>query len=243
MKLNWDIFKLKFGTWAPKIKPFFDSGGIEKIYEELKRQGEQGVRIVPDSPDTFRCFRETPINQLVAVICGLCPYHTVIDNVCVADGLMTSCSKTGKLQPSLEHLYEAFEEEFYDGLCLPCNRNPDLSYLARQGILLFNAALTTIEGKAKQHQGIWAPFTRYIFDEIISLTGVPVVFLGEEARDFSSFLAPEQPSFELSHPASVCYGAKKGQKWSSKGVFTKVNSIVYENNGVELLWMLETVPF
>ena len=28
-KLDWSSFELLLGTWAPKIKPFFDSGGLD----------------------------------------------------------------------------------------------------------------------------------------------------------------------------------------------------------------------
>ena len=44
-KLNWEKFKPYFGTWASKIKPFFDSGGFDPIYERLKEDSRRGIAI------------------------------------------------------------------------------------------------------------------------------------------------------------------------------------------------------
>jgi uracil-DNA glycosylase len=238
-KLSEAIFKPKFGTWWPKIKPFFDGGGLDKIYRVLKEESSRGIRIVPNSEDVFKCFRATPLNELKAVVMGFCPYHTMIESECVADGLMSSCSKTGILQPSLEQLYNAWEEEFNNGLCLGCDRNPDLTYLAEQGVLLFNSALTTKAGIAGAHQELWEPFTKYVLEEIISVTGVPVVLLGKQAQEFAGCVNFSE-CYSLSHPASASY---KKEKWNSHGVFRAVNETIRGMNGEEINWLLEPAPF
>lgn len=242
-KLNPATFEKAMGTWWPKIKPFFMKGGLDGVYSVLKEEGRKGIKIVPKSDDTFRAFRETPIRRLRAVVMGFCPYHSVVNGVPVADGLAMSCSRTGILQPSLENFYDALEEEFNNGLCLECGRNSDLAYLAHQGVLLFNSALTTHVGQPGKHQDLWEPFTAFVLGEIIALTGVPVVLLGHEAREFSGLFPAGYPVFELSHPASVSYG--KPRKWSSEGVFTKVNEIIKGSNGEEQMveWMMELAPF
>ena len=53
-----------------------------------------------------------------------------------------SCSVTGYIQPSLKQLYSALERE-YNQAPGTYSSTPDLSYLAEQGVLLLNAALTT----------------------------------------------------------------------------------------------------
>ena len=40
--------------------------------------------------------------------------------------------------------------------------------------------------------------------------------------------------FEISHPASASY---KGVDWDSEGVFTKVDTLIYENNGFSINWL------
>lgn len=161
----------------------------------------------------------------------------------VADGLAMSCSRTGVLQPTLVKWYEAMEEELNDGLCLECVKNPDLEYLAKQGVLLFNSALTTRVGTAGAHQDLWEKFTAYVLGEIISFTGVPVVFLGNEAKEFSGCLAPQQPKWELYHPV---YAHRMKIKWDSGGMFNGINKLLRGANGEEIFWNLpleDDLPF
>lgn len=237
--LNKESFKPLLGDWYQKIEPLFDNGVMEGIYSILKEQSKEGKRIAPESADTFKCFTATPLSNLKVVLCGLCPFHSEKDGVIVADGLAMSSSKTGIKQPSLVNFYEGLEKEFCEGMCLEANKPASLSYLAEQGVLLFNAALTTEIGKAGSHNLLWKPFTQYIFEHIISLTGVPVVFLGKEAAEFSRYLAPMQWHFELSHPAAASYA---GIQWDTKGTFRKVNKVIHDTNG-HSIWWIDDMPF
>ena len=92
-----------------------------------------------------------------------------------------SCSVTGTLQPSLFQLYQGIEKELYGGFAFDRDRNPDLTFLAKQGVLLCNAALTTEVNKAGSHIQIWEPFMKYLLEEMFAFTGIPIVFFGKEA--------------------------------------------------------------
>src|SRR6266496_3232059 len=133
MSLNKEKFKDKFSEdWWMKIESLFGNGTIEEIYKHLKRRKREGKVIAPDSENTFRCFKETPLNNLKVVLIGMSPYHTIRNNKIVADGLLMSCSNHEKeeyLAPSLSNFYDALEEEFYNGLCVPCERPSDVKYL------------------------------------------------------------------------------------------------------------------
>lgn len=233
-KLNWDKFAPKFGTWADKIKPFFDSGRMDPIYAFLKEKKLAGHKIAPDSDVTFRCFTATPLSELKAVIMGYCPYHTITNGEMVADGLCMGCENTLILQPSLEKFYEGLEHELYGGMCLTCYKSPSVQWLTRQGVLMFNSALTTEIGTAGAHQDIWEGFTSFILREIIIPSGVPIVFLGKEAGKFMGCLPPAYPGFDLYHPA---YASYKKEVWDTKGVFTEVNNIIARTGGEEVEWM------
>lgn len=233
-KLDWVTFEPKFGTWAPKIKPFFDKGGFDPIFSYLKDQSREGKKIAPDSKLTFRCFIETPINELKCVMMGMCPYHTEVNGVLQADGLLMGCSNTGKIAPSLDIFFKGLENEMRSGVCLECLPTPDVTYLSKQGVLMFNAALTTEVGKAGKHQEIWEPFIAYMMEEIIGPSMVPVIFLGREAEKMQKYLAPTQWSFVVYHPA---YAARTGEDWDTKGVFTKVNRILHDANNEVIEWL------
>lgn len=239
--MNWEKFKDKFhNSWHSKIKPFIESEECDKIYAYLKKESQRGKKIAPDSINTYRCFFETPLDDVKVVILGMCPYHTFKNGNPVADGLALSCSITGQIQPSLDQFYNALEREFYDGLNLNFEKHPDLSYLANQGVLLLNAALTTEKDKAGSHLELWEPFMKFLFENIINDLGVPIVFLGKEASKLKKYTGIFTHIFEISHPASASY---KGIEWDTEGTFKKVDKIIWENNGDSILWLDCDAPF
>jgi uracil-DNA glycosylase len=239
--MNWDKFHDKFHeSWHPKIRPFIESAECDGIYDTLKKESARGKKIAPLSSDVFRAFKETPYDDVKVVLMGMCPYHTIKGGEYVADGLLMGCSHTETLQPSLDQFYNALEKDVYNGLNLKYVKTPDVRYLAHQGVLMLNAALTTEINKAGSHIALWQPFTEYLFTEAIALTQAPVVFLGKDAAKYTRFVAPFIWTFTLSHPASAAYS---NTEWSSEGTFTNVNKILKDNNGWEINWLYEEPPF
>lgn len=234
-KLSWEKFEPLFGNWASKFKPFFDKGGFDSIYEYLKDRAKLNHRIAPVSSLVWRAFKETDINNIKVIIIGLSPYHTFVNNVSICDGLALSCSITKKMQPSLKTLVEAWQKECYNGISDKV-KNPDLSYLAAQNILLINAALTTEMGKVDKHLPIWEPFMKYLLEEVVGYTGIPIIFLGNEATKLQKYVTPFTHMFFLKHPS---YYARIDQEMETNGVFNKVNQIIRENNGkeFEIKWL------
>lgn len=228
-----DHFKPLFHeSWHSKILPFIESEECDKIYKFLKKEGRRGKKIAPLSINTYRAFLETPLDSLKLVILGMCPYHTFHYDKPVADGLLMSCSSTKRLQPSLDKFYDGIIKELYPGERF--DKSPDLSFLAKQGVLLLNAALTVEMNKAGSHNLIWEPFTKYLFETVLETTGMPVLFLGKEAAKFERYVMPFTFTFKLSHPASASY---KDDEWETDGVFTKINNLIKMNNNEEINWL------
>lgn len=238
--MNWELFKDQFHeSWHAKMKPFIESEECDNIYKYLKAESKRGKKIAPLSSAVYRCFRETTLDNLKVVMIGMCPYHTFLNGMPVADGLLMGCSITEKLQPSLDKFYDGVERELYDGLNLAYVKNPDVAYLANQGVLMYNAALTTEMNKAGSHIELWEPFTKYVLEEIVTPTGVPVIFLGKDAAKYEKYTGPFSWNFILTHPASAAY---KQSDWNTEGVFGKVNKVLKDNNNFEIEW-LDKVPF
>lgn len=233
-KLNWDKFESQFGTWSKKIRPFFDSGGFDPIYAFLKKESKRGKGIAPESHNVFRCFRETPFDEVRVIMVGLCPYHLFRNEMPIADGLLFSCSITNYPQPSLSQFYAALENELYNGMNLHIIQNPDLSYLASQGVLLLNAGLTVEKNKATSHNLLWEPFMKFLFEKVIDTVGAPIIFLGKEAAKLERYTMPFNWIFKLSHPASASY---QGIEWDSEGAFKTVNKILKERNNETIHWL------
>jgi uracil-DNA glycosylase len=236
--MNFDKFKHLFHeSWHDKIKPFIESEDCDNIYKFLKHESGRGKKIAPLSGNVYRCFLETSLDDLKVVILGMCPYHTLKDGTPVADGLALSCSVTGQPQPSLNQFFSAIERELYDDLCLECVKDPDLTYLAKQGVLLMNAALTTEINIAGSHLELWKPFTKYVFTEILSVERVPTIFLGKDAAKFAIY--SNSLNLVLSHPASASY---QNKDWDSKGAFKEVSTFLKDVNKTSINW-LDELPF
>lgn len=236
MKREWKVYEEKLGLWAPYFKPFWESGEFDELTDAIQARAKRHHKIIPDSSLTYRVFQEVPPKKVKVFIFGLCPYHTAVEKITVADGLALSCSRTGVCQPSLEQYYDAIEKEFEDGLCLPCNRNPDLKFLADQGVFLGNVSLTTEYLKVFRHGEIWEKFTEFFLDKVVSMefSNVPVIFLGKEAQKFYPYLALFQWQFLISHPASASYS---GDVWDSEGTFKRVNEILRNQKKEEIQWI------
>lgn len=233
--MEWEKFKDKFHeSWHAKMRPFIESNECDAIYEFLKKESKRGKQIAPLSSNVYRAFKETPLDELKVVLMGMCPYHTFKNGEPVADGLLMGCSTTGYPQPSLDKFYDAMEREFYNGLNLKRHKDPDVSYLAKQGVLMLNAALTVEMNKAGSHSAIWEPFTVYLLEHVLDTSGVPFIFLGKDAAKYERYIPPFTWSFTVSHPASASY---KQTDWETDGVFKKVNEILKQNNNFEISWL------
>jgi uracil-DNA glycosylase len=239
--MNWEKFKDQFHeSWHIKMRPFIESKECDDIYEFLKKESKRGKKIAPLSSNVYRAFRETTLDDLKVVMMGMCPYHTAKNGEFVADGLLMGCSVTNALQPSLDKFYDALEKEIHNGLNLKRIKSPDVAYLANQGVLMVNAALTTEINKAGSHIALWEPFTKYLFEHVLDTAGVPIIFLGKDAAKYERYVAPFTWTFTLSHPASAAY---KQTDWDSEGVFNKVNQILMNNNNYKIIWLNEEPPF
>lgn len=227
-------------SWWTKIQPFIESEECNQIYAFLKKESQRGKIITPSSSATYRAFLETPLTDLKAALLSYCPYHTVTNGVPVADGLAFSCGITGKRQPSLSKFIEGIENDVYNGLNLEYNQNlADLTYLANQGVLLWNSALTTEMNKPGKHQELWAPFTKYVLERCLPYLGIPIVFIGKDAQQYLKYVSPITHGhiFEIEHPS---FAARNQQPWETNGVFSKVTRIVKENKGYTIRWLNES---
>lgn len=226
-------------SWEQKIRPFMESVECAEIYDQIRKSTSRGKKVAPDHTQTFRAFKETSLAEIKCMFMGLSPYHTMKDGKIIADGVLMSASNTMHLPPSLEQFYNGMERELFPKGEQGILRSPDLTYLCRQGVFLFNASMTCEMLKAGSHVKMWEPFTRYVLEEIITPTNIPVVWLGKEAARFDRYVNPFAWRFPVSHPASAAYNHTI---WDSERVFGKVNRVLNEYNGYHIQWC-EALPF
>ncbi|MBI3573521.1 uracil-DNA glycosylase [Candidatus Kaiserbacteria bacterium] len=115
--------------------------------------------VFPPPAKVFRAFELTKPEDVRVVILGQDPYHTPG----VADGLAFSTLPYNPIPPSLQNMFKEIEDE----LGIRCEKNPDLTRWAKQGVLLLNASLSVGAGEANSHADFgWHFFTDAIIHAI-----------------------------------------------------------------------------
>lgn len=237
-KLNWDAFAPMFGEWDKYFQKFFESEEAWDIYQKLKTESRNGAKIFPASNSTYRAFSMCRPSNLKLIIYGSDPYPGKYkDHKPQATGLALDCSNSAdkKMQPSLSTFWEGLKKE------IDVKPTHNLEYLATQGVLLLNRAMTVEYQKIGKHMGWWDTFHKYFIEEVITsyFPAVPVIFLGKDAARLDKYVFKiSNPTYILDHPS---FAARSQQTWDTKGVFKKVNTLIKGNLGEieEIIWDVE----
>lgn len=134
------------------------------------QQARANGQVFPPREQVFNAFRLTTFDTLKVVILGQDPYH----NDGQAHGLAFSVPDGIALPPSLKNIFKELETDI-SAFKIPTSG--DLSYWAKQGVLLLNATLTVNAHQAGSHQKKgWEKFTDQVI-QAISENKEAVVFL------------------------------------------------------------------
>lgn len=191
------------------------------------------VYVLPPRDNIFRAFSFFDIRDLKVVIIGQDPYHTVFMNEPLADGLCFSVNpQCKKVPPSLRTIFKELEYETK----MPLRQNADLSDWAKQGVLLFNTALTVKTGKAGSHMKAWRPFTNDLIGYITqNTTNVVYILWGEHAKSFKGLInTNENLVLECRHPSGLA--ASKGP-FIGNNHFSLTNVYLRQCGKEEIKWL------
>ena len=125
----------------------------------------------PPKEDIFNAFKYFEPEQTKVVIIGQDPYHQPGQ----ANGLTFSVSPGVKIPPSLRNIFKEMGKTNVE--------SGDLTYLAKQGVLLINTTLTVQVGKPNSHSNIWKGFTKNLIKNLSEKVDTPVFMLwGNHAK-------------------------------------------------------------
>ena len=176
----------------------------------------------------FNAFNLTPFDKVKVVILGQDPYHG--DNQ--AMGLSFSVPKGVKIPPSLINIYK----EIYDDLGINEPNSGDLTYWAKQGVLLLNASLSVEKGKPNSHKDFgWHLFSDAVIKKISDEKyGVIFLLWGNFAKNKAN-LIDQNKHFILTapHPSPLARGGFFGCKH-----FSKTNEILKKLGKSPIDWDL-----
>ena len=195
----------------------------EKVMEEYQK-----YTVYPPYHLIYNAFKLTPFDQVKVVIVGQDPYHEFNQ----ATGLAFSVNKGVALPPSLQNIYKELENEYN----VKINQDGDLSYLAKQGVLLLNRTLTVREHEANSHQSFGYDILLNHVIEALNKDDKPKVFIlwGSFARSLKSMITnPNHLILQSSHPSPL--SAYRG--FFGNIHFINTNEFLKSHNLEEILWI------
>ena len=197
-------------SWKEALKDEFLSPYFENLKANLIISKKQAT-VFPPLNLIFNAFNLTPFDKVKVVILGQDPYHG--DNQ--AMGLSFSVPKGVKIPPSLINIYK----EIYDDLGISEPNSGDLTYWAKQGVLLLNASLSVEKGKPNSHKDFgWHLFSDAVIKKISDeKNGVIFLLWGNFAKNKAN-LIDQNKHFILTapHPSPLARGGFFGCKHFSK---------------------------
>lgn len=203
---------------------FFNHMEFPILLANLAEDLDKGFKFTPPLKDMFSGFFNCPEDKLNVIIIGQDPYPQ--DGV--ADGISFSCSKTMKEQPSLRYIFNELES-IYPGY----DRNPDLSRWSKQGVLMYNTALSCRVNGIGTHYEIWNFFTKSFLEYINNhKKNLIIVLLGKKAEEWEKKLSNHK-IIKVSHPASAAYS---GGKWNSNNLFERINQELITQGKQPIVW-------
>ena len=202
--------------------------GLKSFLQEEKRAGQL---IYPPADSIFRAMNITPFDRVKVIILGQDPYHGAGQ----AHGLSFSVPNGVPIPPSLKNIYK----ELIEDVNIRQPMSGDLTFWAKQGVLLLNSTLTVRAGQAGSHQKKgWEQFTNTIISKLsIDRQGLVFLLWGAYARAKKE-LIDQSVHFilESAHPSP--FSAHTGFLGSKQ--FSKTNELLLSVNKTPIDWEVQT---
>lgn len=215
-------------TWEELFEQIKEKDYAKKINATLNQEYATHT-IFPPRSMMFNAFKYTPLKEVKVVIIGQDPYHE--DHQ--AMGLSFSVPKGVALPPSLINIYKEIENNF--GYKMNYS-NGDLTYLAKQGVLLLNTILTVRKSIPLSHQNIGYDLFVQDILKTIDEQNQPIVFLlwGNYARGLKKYLHnPNHLILESTHPSPL--SANRGG-FFNQNHFLKTNNYLVSHELTPINW-------
>lgn len=219
---------MKHHTWASFFSEQFALPYGQALLAAIQERAKTQV-IFPPEHQRFRAFELCPLAEVKVVIIGQDPYHQTGQ----ANGLAFSVNEGIPLPPSLKNIYREIAD---DCQVTMHGQSGDLTYLATQGVLLLNAALTVEEGRPLAHQKLGYELLFQALLTMLNQLDKPLVFLlwGGHAKAYQRWLThPHHLVLTANHPSPL--SANRGG-WFGCRHFSKTNAWLHEHGLTPVQW-------
>ena len=215
-------------SWSEFFHQIQEEEFCEKLNKFLNKE-YQDYTCYPPRDLLFNAFKLTPLDKVRVVIVGQDPYHEPNQ----AMGLSFSVPKGVKVPPSLINIYKEIAQE-YD--CKMDFSSGDLTYLAKQGVLLLNSILSVRAHQALSHNiEEYRLFLARVL-EVLDHQNQPIVFMlwGGPAKKLKTYLHnPTHLILECIHPSPL---AANHGGWFGNNHFKLANKYLENNGQKEIKW-------
>jgi len=232
MKIHQVIAENVATNWRQILEGLMDNGGYEAgIDAFLEKQHElfDGIlEIFPPENLIFNAFNHFDFEATRVVFIFQDPYIGKGQ----AHGLAVSVPQGIPVPPSLANIFKELYSDL--GVAPPAVPITDLTYWAKQGILLLNCALTVREGKSNSHQAIWAGLTNDIIRYLSERATNKIVFVlfGNDAKAKQRLIDVKRHAIITGvHPSPL--SASRG--FFGGRYFTRINTILGADKSIQ--WM------
>lgn len=232
----------RFGLWFNILKSEFDKDYFKQIAAKVSKRRKE-VEVFPISDKVFRAFELTDPNKIRVVWIGqdCYPQWSAFTDAPIADGLAFSTNNNDRTPVSLFKIQKGIEDDCYEGFRL--NKDNDLQFLCKQGVLLLNSSLTVDKNSPNSHKDFgWDEFLKFPLQYLID-QDYPIVFItfGVSAKNLLANLMwkldRQHLVLNLEHPAASAY---QGREWEHQNAFSKCNDFLELHYGKfeRIKWLL-----
>lgn len=217
--------------WKKSLENEFKEAYFHDLVEFLKNEKSSKQVVYPPGPFIFNAFNLTDLDQVKVVIIGQDPYHGPNQ----AHGLSFSVQKGIPAPPSLMNIYKEIQNDL--GIT-NIKTKGDLTYWAKQGVLLLNATLTVRANQPNSHAGIgWQRFTDKVI-QVLNEQCEHLVFMlwGNFAKEKGMHIDTKKHLIlKAAHPSP--FSADKG--FFGCRHFSKTNEYLIKYGKSPIDWMIK----
>ena len=216
-------------SWLEVLENEFIKSYMTHLRDFLIKEKSNKKTIFPPTEKTFASLQLTSLEDVKLVILGQDPYHGPGQ----ANGLAFSVEKGIKIPPSLMNIYKEIKE---DTKKIPPNHG-DLTFWAKQGVLLLNSVLTVEKGLPASHADKgWETFTDKIIEVLNQKDNLVFLLWGSYAQKKGSIIeSTRHKILQAPHPSPL--SAHRGFFGSRH--FSKANDYLIKNGKTPIQWTEE----
>jgi len=213
-------------SWKENLSSEFEKKYFQELVEFVK--GEyQNKTVFPPAKEIFKAFDACPFDEVKVVILGQDPYHGVGQ----ANGLCFSVRPSVPMPPSLVNIFKERKDDL--GKSIP--PNGDLTFWAKQGVLLLNATLSVASKSPGSHQKKgWEDFTDAAIQKLSEKKENIVFILWGAYAQKKGAIIDRKKHFIIESPHPSPFAAHRGFFGSKP--FSRCNEYLTSQNRAPIDW-------